>query len=372
MSAIFVIFLVPLGLRTFVTQGAELLLERSQQTPLIIGSKASGLELVLDSLYFRRDVVEAIPYRELDEATRQNLGNVVPLHTRFFASKNPIVGTNLDYFAIRELELKKGRDFALLGECVIGAKVAEVRGVGVGDEVISSPEEVFDLAGVYPLKMKVVGVLEETDSADDQAVFVDLKTTWIIEGLAHGHDDISDNVDNASVLSSTDSHTIANASVKEYREIDSGNIASFHFHGDADEFPIHALLVFPENQKNKVLFLGRYLDRKKFLSIYQPEQVIEGLLQTVFALEKVILSGLLILSVSMFIIVILVFFLSFKLRSREFETIKRIGGSDQFVLKMLLFEGSTIILLALLLAVSLVYLVEAYVDDVLYWALLFF
>ena len=52
---------------------------------------------------------------------------------------------------------------------------------------MSDPLNVFDLSGTYPLKMRVVGVLEKSGSADDDAVFVDLHTEWIISGIGHGH-----------------------------------------------------------------------------------------------------------------------------------------------------------------------------------------
>ena len=52
---------------------------------------------------------------------------------------------------------------------------------------IGSGDGVFDLAGVYPLRMRVVGVLEPSHTPDDGAVFVDLKTTWSIQGLGQVH-----------------------------------------------------------------------------------------------------------------------------------------------------------------------------------------
>ena len=61
---------------------------------------------------------------------------------------------------------------SFVGECVIGKRVAEKLDIGVGDSLISSPENFFDLAGVYPLKMTVVGVLNISDTPDDRAVFV--------------------------------------------------------------------------------------------------------------------------------------------------------------------------------------------------------
>ena len=89
---------------------------------------------------------------------------------------------------------------SFVGECVIGSTVADRLAIGIGDSLISSPENLFDLAGVYPLKMTVVGVLESSDSPDDRAVFVDIKTNWVIMGLGHGHEDVSQVYDPSIVL----------------------------------------------------------------------------------------------------------------------------------------------------------------------------
>jgi putative ABC transport system permease protein len=90
------------------------------------------------------------------------------------------VGTTLDYFEFRGLRLAEGRMMAMLGECVLGATAARTANVSPGGHVLSSPETVLDIAGVYPLRMRVVGVLQPSGTPDDRAVFVDVKTTWTI------------------------------------------------------------------------------------------------------------------------------------------------------------------------------------------------
>ena len=110
---------------------------------------------------------------------------------REMADNDPIVGTSLDYFAFRGLRVERGRQMTRLGDCVVGAAVAEHRGLAPGGHVISSPESVFNLAGVYPLKMRVTGILAPAGTPDDDAIFVDVRTAWVIEGLAHGHTDLS-------------------------------------------------------------------------------------------------------------------------------------------------------------------------------------
>ena len=364
------IFLLPLGLHFFVSQGTVMLMDRSQKTPLVVGGVWGRLELVLDSLYFRKEVIKPIAYQELAVARNQNLGEVVPLHIRFFSNQFPIVGTELSYFSHRRLHLDVGRHFALLGECVVGAKVARQKGVSVGDKLISSPEEVFDLAGTYPLKMKIVGVLKQTGSVDDNAVFVDVKTAWVIEGLAHGHDDLNEEKDKINILDKKEDHITASTALREYREIDQQNMSSFHFHGDVKDYPITAILVFPRDAKSRALFLGRYLERKGTVAVYEPPQVMESLLQTVFTIESVMLVGLYLMGGAVLVIVGLVFVLSIKLRAKEFETIKRIGGSERFALGMLVLEGGVVFLSGLLSALAFVYVGGFFLDDMLHWILM--
>ena len=103
-------------------------------------------------------------------------------------TNNPIVGTSIEYFSFRDLRPAVGRLPAQLGDCVLGARAAARTEAEVGGQVMSSPESVFDIKGVYPLKMNVVGILEPTGTPDDDAVFVDVKTTWVIAGVGHGHE----------------------------------------------------------------------------------------------------------------------------------------------------------------------------------------
>ncbi len=66
--------------------------------------------------------------------------------------------------SMREAEegWQAGRQISLMGEGVVGSEAARLLRVTLGDHVISSPESVFDLAGVYPLKMRVAGVLDRS------------------------------------------------------------------------------------------------------------------------------------------------------------------------------------------------------------------
>ena len=131
--------------------------------------------------------------------------------------------------------------------------MAESLGVQPGDAIMSSSETVFDLAGVYPLKMKVSGILQRAFTPDDEAIFVDVKTAWIIEGLGHGHQDLARPEAVSGVLSRSEDNIVANASVVQFNEITEDNVDSFHFHGDLADHPLTAALVGTTGHKSGVL-----------------------------------------------------------------------------------------------------------------------
>jgi putative ABC transport system permease protein len=229
---------LPLSLEVLLDESERQLLSRAESTPLLLGAKGSALDLVMNALYFDDEVPELISMLAVDELLATDLADPLPLYTRFNARGFPIVGTTLGYFDFRALDIAQGRQMAVLGEAVLGATVAESLGLNPGDSLLSSPETVFDLAGIYPLKMKVVGVLGRSHTPDDLAVFTDIKTTWVIEGLGHGHQDVSQVTDETLIMQRTESGVVASPKLFQYSEITDDNIDSFHFHGHHSARPL--------------------------------------------------------------------------------------------------------------------------------------
>ena len=146
-----------------------------------------------------------------------------------------------------------------MGECILGAAAAGALGLGPGDALLTSPSTLFDLAGVYPLKLHVVGVLEPSYGPDDEAVFVDVRTAWVAEGLGHGHQDLGSAGPDV-VLKRKEGTVTANAKLVQYNEITESNVDSFHFHGDPSSYPVSAAIVVPHDEKSGVLLRGRFVD----------------------------------------------------------------------------------------------------------------
>jgi putative ABC transport system permease protein len=350
-ASISLILFLPAGLHVLVEQGAQVLTARAEATPLLIGAKGSAVDLILSALYFRPPHVESISHREVTRLDRSGLARGIPLHLRFAVGRQRIVGSTLDYADFRGLRVARGRWFAMLGECVLGSEAARALGADVGGHVLSSAGSAFDVAGSFPLKMPVVGVLAHTGKADDDIVLVDLKTTWVIAGLAHGHEDVnSARDDDRRVLQREGRNVVANASVLSYTEITAENIDSFHFHGDPDEFPIDAVVAVPESFKASVLLRGRYEEGGSAVQMIVPSVVVGELLDTMFSVRDWVLLGSLVLGVATAMTVAFVFALSIRVRRREIETIQKIGGGRRRLAAILSAEILVVIVAAVVIA----------------------
>jgi putative ABC transport system permease protein len=358
-ASISLILFLPVGLQVLVQQGSDMLTSRAETTPLLIGARGSAVDLTLSALYFREPAVDLVPFREVTQVNESGLAVGIPLHLRYVAGGQRIVGTTTEYVDFRGLKLAQGRLFAMLGECILGGKAAIALNAEVGGYVISTPAGAFDVAGTYPLKMKVVGILAAAGTPDDEAVFVDIKTAWVISGLAHGHQDVTKSeTDSSKVLKRDEGNVVANASVLSYTEITPENINSFHFHGNPDKFPVDAVLAAPEDRKSGILLRGRYEERSDAVQMLVPLQVINNLLETVFSVRDFILLGSIGVGIATFATAVLVFWLSIRLRRQEIETIRKIGGPRQRVMAILGAEILLVVCAAVLIAAGLTLVVS--------------
>jgi len=363
-ASVTLILTIPAALRVLVAQSERELTQRAEGTPLLIGAKGSPLELVLNSLYFSTEVPERLKYGQVDRVADTGFALPIPLYVRFRSHEDPIIGTSLDYLEFRGLKIAAGRRFAVMGECVLGARLAARRGIAPGGYVISSPESVFDLAGVYPLRMHVVGVLAYSGGPDDDAIFTDVRTTWTIEGLAHGHMDLSKPEAASQVLKKEGDVVVGNASVMQFNEITPDNIRSFHFHGDPADFPLTAVIAVPDSEKSGTLLRGRFMDPGELHQILRPNDVVQELLETVFTIQGFVVAALGLVSATPLTTMALVFSLSLRLRRREIETMVKIGGARLSIAAIVVSEILGVLLAGIVIAGFLTWLIAAFGSDV--------
>ncbi len=361
---------LPAALDVLVKQSALQLRDRATSTPLLIGARGSDLDLVLNTLYFESTPPAVTKMSESTRAGAAGFAQTIPMYVRFRAMGHPIVGTGYEYFDFRGMKLREGRRFALLGECVLGSAVAAVLQLSVGDTLLSTPESVFDIAGIYPLKMHVVGVLRPTGTPDDIGVFVDVRTTWVIQGLGHGHQDLSQPEADSVLLNKEGNRFTANAAVENYNEITAENVKSFHFHGDTAEFPLTAVLAIPRDEKSQALLMGRYQAADDPAQIVRPSVVMDELLATVLRVRTFVLAGALLLAIATCSTIVLVFLLSLRLRKPELTTMAKLGCSRVRIGGIVGCEILLVISLSAVLAGGLTLVTRHFATAAIRWFLL--
>ena len=348
-AGITVTLYLPLTVNGLVVRYQAGLLERAAATPLVAGGLGSRFDLVLHALYFRGNVPRPLRMADMDTMRATGYAEPIPLYVRYTAKHVPIVGTTLDYFDFRQLRIAQGEQLLQLGDCVLGAEAAAALKLGPGDRLMTDPENVFDIAGAYPVNMRVVGVLVPAGTPDDRVVFVDVKTAWLIAGNAHGHQNVTEE---ALVLSRSASNVTANAALPEFTEVTAENIASFHFHGDPADLPVTAILPVPVDEKSATLLRGRYQGADATLQLLTPRGVVEELMSLVFRIKRFFDANAVLVAGATGLFLVLVVMLSVRLRRPEMETMHRLGCARGMMVKLVVAELVAIALVSVAFAAA--------------------
>ncbi|MDX2146055.1 MAG: hypothetical protein SFZ23_00925 [Planctomycetota bacterium] len=326
------------------------LTSRAAATPLIAGSKGNRFDLTLSVLYFRKSGVEPVRMSDVEAIQAQNFGLAIPMHVAFTARGLPVVATTPEYFEHRNLRAARGELPVIMGEVALGARAARDLGVAPGDFVFSDQRELYQIAAAPALKMRVVGVLAPTDTPDDDAIFSDLRTAWVLEGLVHGHEDPK-KLRPELVLGGTDSHTVLSEAMIEYNEITPENVGTFHVHGTSSELPVSAIMVVPANEKASTLIKAQ-VNASKTMQMVVPSDVVSDLIAFVFRIKALFDALAVLLAVTTALLTALVVALSLRLRAREIQTLHRIGCGRWTVFRLCAVELMAIGLVSCLLAAA--------------------
>lgn len=360
---------LPITVRMLLSQFRTEITARAGTTPLVIGAAGSRLDLALHALYFDLQPPAMTSMAEADSIQDSGFATAIPLHIRYRTqSLNdipgvPIVGTSPEYYEFRNLQIAEGQPVALLGECVLGANVARKMNLTVGDWLLSAPRNAFNLAGDYPLKLNITGILAAAHSPDDDVLFTDVRTVWVIDGIGHGHQELAQTTDENMVLARDKSGVTASAAVLPYTEITDANRDSFHFHGESASFPLTAVVAVPRTEKDRTLLLGRYASGKRLAQCLKPPEVVDELLSIVFRIEQLVRISSLIAAVVTGLLLALVISLTLRLRGAEMLTMFRLGCSRYTVAELLCSELFLLLILGTGIALSAAFVTHQLAAD---------
>jgi putative ABC transport system permease protein len=346
---------LPVSMRILVQRFEQQLTLRAESTPLVVGASGSRVDLVLHALYFRGQPPRESAMREVDRITNSGYATAIPVFARFRAGGFSLIGTTSEYFTFRQLRLARGNNLRRLGDCLIGSRVATERNLIPGDALLSEAESAFDPDGSFPLKMRVAGVLAESGTPDDEAVFVEIHTAWIIAGVGHGHvrPQVPTDVEQQPGDAGDSSEPVHDPGLIEFTEITDENADAFHFHGPTDRFPVTAIIAIPHDDRSATLLMGRYLDADDPSQLLNPVDVIQELLQFVVRLRQFFDMAFAVLSAVTVLFFMLVMALSVRLRQREFETMHRLGCSRLLIIRLVATELLIVVMMSLSVCVVL-------------------
>ena len=148
---------------------------------MVVGAKGSPLQLILSSIYQIDSPTGNVSLAEAQQVMKNPLvKKAIPLSMGDNYQSFRIVGTNQKYPEHFEAKLQTGRFFEDRMEATIGAKVAAVTGLKMGDSFAGGHglDNMEDVHG--DKKYKVVGVLERNNSVIDQLILTDLSSVWAI------------------------------------------------------------------------------------------------------------------------------------------------------------------------------------------------
>lgn len=345
---------VPLTPYLLVRRAAGALEQRAASTPLLLAAAGSKTDVALSALYFDGRKHPIMTMSEVIAIDRQR-GAAIPLHMRFSTSDTAIVGTTDDYYKLRDLQLDAGTLGQRYGDCVVGAGAARKLQVAPGDFLTSDPKTIFNITADYPLRIRVTGVLRASGAVDDDVVFVSMETAWIMEGIGHGH--FRRPIQSGGPIpaaSSDEAKPIGSSFEKLYLEVTDENVESFHFHGRRSDYPVTACIIVPQDTRAETLLIGHYASSSDAnVMIVEPLSVIRRLLASVLRVRNLVIAGLALVTGACLLLVVFVFWLTFRLRQNEFDTLKKIGASRMQVVGMLLWEMGLVLATGASLGVAL-------------------
>lgn len=177
--------------------------EEGQAFDLVVGANGSPLQLVLSSVYFMDYPPGNIPYSVYEglKADTEYVRAAFPIGLGDSYQGFRIVGTTNDIFKHTwkspatgleraPFSIKEGRKFEAPMEAVVGATVARMSGLKVGDTfvgahgLIEMPDD-MRLVDHHDHPYKVVGILAPSSSPFDRAIYCSIESVW---DAHHGHD----------------------------------------------------------------------------------------------------------------------------------------------------------------------------------------
>ncbi|NRA47002.1 MAG: hypothetical protein HRU09_18800 [Oligoflexales bacterium] len=328
-SIVFVAILSVVMALPFISQAltgylVENIDRRTDSSPIIVSSRAGKIRQTLSTLFFLgSEESTTFKYDVFDEIAEKE-GEAIPLLLKHTTKYGPLVATEIDYFAFRNLTVLKGNLFALPSDAVIGSSIAMEHGVKVGDRIKIQSNDLYDISNSAPIELMVTGVLDQSRSPDDTVVFTSLQSVWILEGFLHSHSDQD------RFKKTTNGETRYSKSLKINQNFSEKNLTDFHYHSSLKSLPITHVIYRGNTHKSEVLLMD-LVNQKDGLMAYRPAKSMKFVVQIFLRLEQFFKAYHVFWTLGTLLMIALIFGLIVQARNEEFNVLICLGASNHFV-----------------------------------------
>ena len=206
----------------FSAQVEDRLTRDSRGIDMVVGAKGSPLQLILSSIYQIDMPTGNISLADAKKLkSHPMIKTIVPLALGDAFRGFRIVGTEHSYLGLYEAKLAQGELWANPLDATLGAKVAQVTGLKLGDSFTGSHGLGAGGGEHEAAPFKVVGILAETGSVADRLVLTGIDSVWKMHELHAEHEAIDETDEGKEVTSLLIQYRTPLAGVSLPREINS-------------------------------------------------------------------------------------------------------------------------------------------------------
>lgn len=168
---------------------------------LVVGAKGSPLQIILASIFHIDFPTGNISLEDANNLTRNRfITSAIPLSLGDSYKGYRIVGTTKDYADRYEANLRTGNWFQEEMTVTLGASVADVLGLKVGDQLQSAHGLSEGAGGHEEHPYRVTGIMMPTGNVIDKLILTSVKSVWEVHGHEEPHEHEADSGQHESVM----------------------------------------------------------------------------------------------------------------------------------------------------------------------------
>src|SRR6187551_105518 len=163
----------------FNTQLEKKITENARGIDLVVGAKGSPLQLILCNIFHMDFPTGNIKLAEAEKISRNRLvKKAIPLALGDSYQTYRIIGTSRDYADLYKVELAQGEWWSKVFDVTIGANVADLSGLKIGDKFASAHGLVSGGHDHDDHQYVVRGVLKKSNTVIDNLILSNVESVW--------------------------------------------------------------------------------------------------------------------------------------------------------------------------------------------------